>query len=117
MAGKFPKLVDWARIFCTFRVQEFQSVLSYGVIRDMSSIAKISGALVILAFVLASAVTAFAEDKGRKNRFVPQNDNYRASGERAASQGSSPECCPADLNCDGVVNGADLGLELGFWTG
>jgi hypothetical protein len=81
----------------------------------MSSIAKISAALVILAFVLASAVTAFAEDKGRKNRFVPQNDNYRASGERAASQGSSPECCPADLNCDGVVNGADLGILLGDW--
>lgn len=81
----------------------------------MSSIAKISAALVILAFAFASAVTAFAEDKGRSNRFVPQNDNYRASGERAASQGSSPECCPADLNCDGVVNGADLGILLGDW--
>ena len=46
---------------------------------------------------------------------MPRNDDYRASGQRAASQGSSPDCCPADLNCDGVVNGADLGILLGDW--
>lgn len=27
-----------------------------------------------------------------------------------------PECCPADLNNDGEVNGADLGILLGQWT-
>ncbi|MFM8639801.1 MAG: hypothetical protein ACKOEL_04095, partial [Planctomycetota bacterium] len=26
-----------------------------------------------------------------------------------------PPACPADLNQDGVVNGADLGLLLGAW--
>ena len=78
---------------------------------------KVASSAAILLFVFASTVAAFTVDDRRDNRFVPQNDDYRASGERAASQGSSPDCCPADLNCDGVVNGADLGLELGFWTG
>ena len=81
----------------------------------MSFSAKIFSVIVILAFVLMTAVTAFAENKGRQDRFVPRNDDYRASGQRAASQGSSPDCCPADLNCDGVVNGADLGILLGDW--
>ena len=27
----------------------------------------------------------------------------------------APACAPADLNCDGVVNGADLGLLLSAW--
>ena len=76
---------------------------------------KIASVSAILLFVLASTVAAFAADERRDNRFVPQNDDYRASSKRAASQGSSPDCCPADLNCDGVVNGADLGLMLGAW--
>lgn len=29
--------------------------------------------------------------------------------------GGFSTCAPADLNCDGVVNGADLGLLLGAW--
>ena len=81
----------------------------------MSFSAKIRSVIVILVFVLMTAVTAYAENKGRQDRFVPRNDDYRASGQRAASQGSSPDCCPADLNCDGVVNGADLGILLGDW--
>ena len=76
---------------------------------------KIASVSAILLFVLASTVAAFAADERRDNRFVPQNDDYRASSKRAASQGSSPDCCPADLNCDGIVNGADLGLLLGSW--
>ena len=76
---------------------------------------KIASVSAILLFVLASTVAAFAADERRDNRFVPQNDDYRASSKRAASQGSSPDCCPADLNCDGVVNGADLGILLGDW--
>ena len=69
----------------------------------------------ISLFVLASAAAAVAADQGRQDRFVPRNDDFRASAERVASQGSSPDCCPADLNCDGIVNGADLGLLLGSW--
>ena len=69
----------------------------------------------ILLVVLASAAAAVAADRGREDRFVPRNDDFRASAERVASQGSSPDCCPADLNCDGVVNGADLGILLGDW--
>jgi hypothetical protein len=30
---------------------------------------------------------------------------------------STPLCVPADLNCDGVVDAADLGLLLGAWGG
>jgi len=28
---------------------------------------------------------------------------------------AKPDCIPADLNCDGFVNGADLGILLGAW--
>lgn len=70
-----------------------------------------------IAFVtLAVAAAAIAADNGKRNdRFMPQNDDFRASIERSASQGSSPGCCPADINCDGIVSGADLGLLLGAW--
>jgi hypothetical protein len=81
----------------------------------MSLSVKTASVFAILLFVLVSAVAASAADERRNDRFVPRNDDYRASGERAASQGSSPDCCPADLNCDGVVNGADLGILLGDW--
>lgn len=33
------------------------------------------------------------------------------------SQPSRPECAPADLDCDGDVDGADLGMLLAAWTG
>ncbi len=46
---------------------------------------------------------------------MPQNDDYRASAQRVASGGSSSDCCPADLNCDGIINGADLGLLVAAW--
>ena len=81
----------------------------------MSLSVKTASVFAILLFVLVSAVAASAADERRNDRFVPRNDDYRASGERAASQGSSPDCCPADLNCDGVVNGADLGLLMAAW--
>jgi hypothetical protein len=28
---------------------------------------------------------------------------------------TGPQCVSADLNCDGVVDGADLGMLLGSW--
>ena len=69
------------------------------------------------ALVAVAAVSAvMAADGNRKgDRFVPRNDDFRASAQRAASQGSSPDCCPGDLNCDGLVNGADLGLMISAW--
>ena len=75
---------------------------------------KKSGAIVTLA-VLCGAV-AFAADGDGKPRFSPKNDDYKASGQRyAQQQGTSPSCCPADLDCNGEINGADLGLLLNDW--
>lgn len=86
-------------------------------IKDMNLNPRILSISAISLFVLASAVAAVSADKGREGRFVPRNDDFRASAERVASQGSSPDCCPADLNCDGIINGGDLGLLLGSWGG
>ena len=74
-------------------------------------------AVASFALVALAGVTAvMAADESRKgDRFVPRNDDFRASAERSASQGSSPECCPADINCDGIVNGGDLGLLIADW--
>ncbi len=75
---------------------------------------KISSSIAFLSLAVAAA--AFAADNGKRgDRFVPQNDDFRASIERSASQGSSPGCCPGDVNCDGEIDGADLGLLLGSW--
>ena len=75
---------------------------------------KISSSMALVTLAVAAA--ALAADNGKRgDRFVPQNDDFRASIERSASQGSSPGCCPTDLNCDGQVDGADLGLLLGSW--
>ena len=74
-------------------------------------------AVASFALVALAGVTAvMAADEARKgDRFVPRNDDFRASAQRAASQGSSPECCPADINCDGIINGGDLGLLIADW--
>ena len=74
-------------------------------------------AVASIALVALTGVTAvMAANESRKgDRFVPRNDDFRASAQRAASQGSSPECCPADINCDGIVNGGDLGLLIADW--
>lgn len=70
----------------------------------------------IALMTLAAATAVMAADEGRKgDRFVPRNDDFRASAQRAASSGSSPDCCPGDVNCDGIVNGADLGLMIAAW--
>ena len=37
------------------------------------------------------------------------------SGETVAIAGEPPPACPADLNRDGTVTGADLGILLGAW--
>ena len=98
---------------------------------------KISSSVALLSLAVAAA--AFAADSGKlKDRFVPQNDDFRASVQRAAGRldterlgravdrvnavdhrpdGSWGACsgCAADVNGDGIVNGADLGLLLGAW--
>ena len=75
---------------------------------------KISSSVALLSLAVAAA--AFAAESGKRgDRFVPRNDDFRASVQRAAGQGSSPECCPSDINCDGFIDGADLGLMLGSW--
>lgn len=75
---------------------------------------KISSSIALVSLAVAAA--AFAADNGRRsNGFVPQNDDFRASFQRAAGQGSSPDCCPADFNCDGAVDGADLAVILQQW--
>lgn len=48
-------------------------------------------------------------------RVMPVNDDFRAPAIRAAAAGSSPSCCPTDLNCDGIVDGADLSTLLASW--
>ena len=75
---------------------------------------QISSTIVLASLAVAAAT--FAADQGRRgNGFVPRNDDFRASFQRAAGQGSSPECCPFDFNCDGFVDGGDLGDLLGSW--
>ena len=70
----------------------------------------------IATLALLASAAAFAAEGASKKRFSPVNDDFKASGYRQAQfQGTSPSCCPADLNCDGFVNGADIGLMLGFW--
>lgn len=49
---------------------------------------------------------------------MPANDDYTSSPVPpmfSTAGGSSPTPCPADLNHDGVVNGADMALLLGAW--
>jgi hypothetical protein len=45
----------------------------------------------------------------------PQPRPARMYGDTWGTVGTPPPVCPADLNHDGVVNGADLGLLLGSW--
>ena len=70
----------------------------------------------IASLALLAGAAAFAAEGETNSRFSPKNDDFKASGHRyAQQQGTSPACCPADLNCDGVINGADLGLLLNDW--
>ncbi|MBC03169.1 MAG: hypothetical protein CMJ34_07680 [Phycisphaerae bacterium] len=81
----------------------------------MMNTMKISAASCALVALVAVTAVMAADGKRKGDRFVPTNDDFRASAQRAASQGSSPDCCPGDLNCDGLVDGADLGLMITAW--
>jgi hypothetical protein len=48
-------------------------------------------------------------------REMPKNDDYQSIMRRAGGGGSSPACCPADLDCNGIVDASDLATLLGSW--
>lgn len=79
----------------------------------------------LVGFAAAVAFAAYA-DKGdakgsgsmvpsAKKRDMPVNDDFQSVTFRAGGGGSSPSCCPADFNCDGIVDAADLSQMLGNW--
>ncbi|MFM1823638.1 MAG: hypothetical protein RI967_1904 [Planctomycetota bacterium] len=56
-----------------------------------------------------------AETTKVAKREMPANDDFASVTFRAGVGGSSPACCPADLNCDGIIDGADLAALLSGW--
>jgi hypothetical protein len=56
-------------------------------------------------------------DSGRTEakREMPKNDDYQSIMRRAGGGGSSPACCPADLDCNGIVDASDLANMLSSW--
>ena len=48
-------------------------------------------------------------------REMPKNDDYQSIMRRAGGGGSSPSCCPADFDCNGIVDASDLATLLGSW--
>ena len=49
-------------------------------------------------------------------RIVDGNSDGEPVVDMGAFEFSGPACAPADLDCDGAVNGADLGLLLAAWV-
>ncbi|MEY3021568.1 MAG: Dockerin type domain [Planctomycetota bacterium] len=66
---------------------------------------------------LGTATKGVTEVSKAGKREMPANDDFSSVTFRAGAGGSSPACCPADLNCDGIVDGADLAALLGGWGG
>lgn len=54
-------------------------------------------------------------EKPAQRRDMPSNDDFQSITFRAGAGGSSPGCCPVDLNCDGLVDAADLASLLSAW--
>jgi len=48
-------------------------------------------------------------------REMPANDDFNTITFRAGAGGSSPGCCPADLDCNGIIDASDLASVLGAW--
>jgi CO dehydrogenase/acetyl-CoA synthase alpha subunit len=71
--------------------------------------------LAVVSLVAIATTAAFAADAAKGKRVMPMNDDFRAPVQRMAAAGSSPTCCPTDLNCDGVIDGADLSTLLSSW--
>ncbi len=55
------------------------------------------------------------QSRGDTKREMPKNDDYQSIMRRAGGGGSSPACCPADLDCNGIVDASDLATLLGSW--
>jgi len=69
----------------------------------------------------ASMAPTASESKERvaarsdNKREMPKNDDYQSIMRRAGGGGSSPSCCPADFDCNGIVDASDLATLLGSW--
>jgi len=50
-----------------------------------------------------------------EKREMPRNDDFESITMRAGGGGSSPLCCPADFDCNGLIDALDLALLLGSW--
>lgn len=78
-------------------------------------------ALVFIAAGIAHAEksgagsSASASGKPAPKREMPTNDDFQSITFRAGAGGSSPACCPADFDCNGVIDAADLAVLLGSW--
>jgi hypothetical protein len=66
---------------------------------------------------LAASTKTLTEGTKSVKREMPANDDFSSVTFRAGVGGSSPACCPTDLNCDGIVDAADLSVLLGSWGG
>lgn len=61
------------------------------------------------------AATDSRDDARATKRDMPKNDDFQSISFRAGAGGSSPTCCPADLDCNGIVDASDLATLLGSW--
>lgn len=68
-----------------------------------------------------TSLTFVQQQSGNFPAFIAKENAYVALGLAAPARleivlsDAPPPCRPADLNCDGVVSGPDLGLLLGQW--
>ena len=82
-----------------------------------------AAAIIVSVMGLAVMAPVAAEkfnrtSKGETPLKMPANDDYTSvpvSPMFSTAGGSSPTPCPADLNHDGLVAGADLAIMLGAW--
>jgi hypothetical protein len=69
--------------------------------------------LAVIAPVAAEKFNRTSKDDNALK--MPDNDDYSSPPMFSAAGGSSPTPCPADVNHDGVVDGADMATLLGAW--
>ena len=82
-----------------------------------------AAAIIVSVMGLAVMAPVAAEkfnrtSKGDTPLNMPANDDYTSAPVPpmfSTAGGSSPTPCPADLNQDGFVDGADLAIMLGAW--
>jgi hypothetical protein len=82
-----------------------------------------AAAIIVSVMGLAVMAPVAAEKFNRSSKGdtplnMPANDDYTSAPMTpmfSTAGGSSPTPCPADLNHDGFVNGADMAILLGAW--